>query len=127
MMTYYGVWSGREWWNIGNEVFHTTVIGLAKAQAMVVNSMWKRNMRSSDRRDEHWEVCVIGEDGLPAPEQPSQDTCFEVKREFLKCAMAKCAMCGEPAKEWVDVRIRGWMCEQHSHVSMGCLSEKEET
>jgi len=36
-----------------------------------------------------------------------------------------CAMCGEPAKEYVDVHIRGWMCEQHSHVSVGCLSEKE--
>ena len=65
MTTYYGVWSGEEWWNIGNELFHTTMVGLANAQAMVVNAMWKRNMMHSRRRHELWEVRAIGEDGLP--------------------------------------------------------------
>jgi len=118
MTTYYGVWSGSEWWYKGPEIFHTTTIGLARAQAMVANRQFE-----AGGWDERFEVRAIGEDGLPVK---SITELFEVNRASHQCAMADCAMCGKPAKEWVDVRIKGWMCEQHSHVSVGCLSEKEE-
>ena len=35
----------------------------------------------------------------------------------------QCAMCDEPAKEWVDVHIKGYMCEQHKFVKLGCFSQ----
>ena len=119
MTTYYGVWSGNEWYHIGDKFFYTAVLGIAKAQAMTANHIW------GELREGYWKAHVIGQDGLPESEPANQPT-FEIKREFLQCKMARCAMCGEPAKEWVEVRIKGWMCEQHSHVSVGCLSEKEE-
>ena len=70
MTTYYGVWSekgwnirqGGEWWRDRETFFYTSAIGLAKAQAMVSNSVWE-----GQGYEGHWEACAIGEDGLPKP------------------------------------------------------------
>lgn len=177
MTTYYGVWSekGNEWWTIGGGVFHTTVPGLAKAQAVFANAQWKRNMGRSKRRDEHWEVRAIGEDGLPKPVSASfEPFCLECKawlelpkgvrmRDCPSCGKTlrvayrgrkeaeeqsrphlivckpcdleacrdvvaateseshHCAMCGKPATEYVDVHIKGHMCDRHKVVSVGGL------
>ena len=56
MTTYYGVWSGEEWAFCGHEIFHTMIIGLARAQAMVVRRWFPNAI---------WEARAIGEDGLP--------------------------------------------------------------
>ena len=127
MTTYYGVWSGKEWWNVGNGVFLTTTLGLALAQAIVVNAMWDRTMRACSRRDEHWEARAIGEDGLPR--QRSRLIVYEPcdrERGRIGCvcprcelersvaesnatklteaaAPRQCAMCGESPPVWVSM------------------------
>ena len=73
MTTYYGVWldwSGRDgpkWWQSKGELFHTPLLGIARAQAMVANAAWRSGPAYGTRKDEHWEVRTIGEDGLPEP------------------------------------------------------------
>lgn len=56
MTTYYGVWSGEEWAFVGLEIFHTTAIGLARAQAMLQTRWFPKAT---------WQARAIGEDGLP--------------------------------------------------------------
>ena len=152
MTIYYGVWSGDGWWYIGDgELFYTAFLAPAKAQAMVADEFAKREFGEDVfAKRPHWEARTIGEAGLPR--QRSRLIVYEPcdrERGRIGCvcprcelersvaesnatklteaaAPRQCAMCGEPAKEYVDVHIRGWMCEQHSHVSVGCLSAKEE-
>lgn len=63
MTTYYGVWSGEEWWGGvgGSGLFRTTEIAVANAQALAANFAVRVNQYSGV----HWEVRAIGEDGLP--------------------------------------------------------------
>ena len=66
MTTYYGVWSGAdgEWWGIEYGLFHAPVRGLARAQAMVANALYRKANRA-----ETWEARVIGDDGLPMEQE----------------------------------------------------------
>lgn len=123
MTAYYGVWSGKEWWNVGNGLFHTTVKGLALAQALVVNAM-----RASSRRDEHWEARAIGEDGLPVlhyvPDEANDEMARvlglrhplseEQKQIRAEAASHRCAYCGGVATNWVELcGCKAYLCDQH--------------
>ena len=90
--TYYGVWSGKEWWYVGENLFYPTMIGLAKAQAMVANTLWKNH-----GWDDHWEARAIGEDGLPTPKPSLTEEQKETRSE------ATSHMCGESPPVWVSM------------------------
>ena len=65
-MTTYGIWAVEEkfwWWNQKNELFHTTSLGLAWAQAIVVQH-WHTGTT--------WKACAIGENGLPIKEETEE-------------------------------------------------------
>ena len=102
MTTHYGVWSdeAEEWWNVGNGVFHTMMMGLAKAQAMVTRAIWKKVV--GERMGWHWEVRAIGEDGLPASEPPLLTE--EQKRTRLRAASHECAVCEDVATKFDNQR-----------------------
>jgi len=102
MTTYYGVWSGEEWWYIGNrELFCTTTRGVARAQARVANCIYKATQQLG-----YWRVRAIGEDGLPA--------------EPWSAGLGVCDICGEPATQaWSSQLTHGQVvvyhhrCEEH--------------
>ena len=62
MTTYYGVWSGEEWWGGAgvSGLFCTTHKGVARAQARAANSIYKATCQLG-----YWRARAIGEDGLP--------------------------------------------------------------
>ena len=125
MTTYYGVWSGEgnEWWHIGQEIFHTASCGLAKAQAMVANSIWKSIVRG-ERMHWHWEARAIGEDGLPVTREQWQQITEEQKRIRSEAAPHKCAICGSIATNWVEMRDRKWyFCDRHEAWGQYVLSD----
>jgi len=63
-MTYYGVWSGKEWWRVGNgmELFRTPSLAVARAQARAANKIWETDVPGVKVC---WQAHPIGEDGLP--------------------------------------------------------------
>ena len=109
MTTHYGVWSGEgnEWWHIGQEIFHTASWGLAKAQAMVTNALWK-SIVLGERMGWHWEARAIGEDGLPVTREQWQQITEERKRARTEAASHTCAWCGDIATGWIQIGTRKW-------------------
>lgn len=139
MTTYYGVWSdwsgrdGQEWWYVKDELFYTSRMGIAKAQAMVSNAIWKAGPAFGTRKDEHWEACAIGEDGLPmgvadfahkpeshecgvcgdkathrgvSPEAQPLYYCPEHARAMQirsEAAVHKCELCDKVATNWIEL------------------------
>ena len=130
MTTYYGVWSGQEWWGGAgvSGLFRTTEIAVANAQALAANFAVRVNQYSGV----HWEVRAIGEDGLPVPNQPpdeANDSMAEALglRHFESIPEDRwCAMCSKPAMEYVDVHVKGWMCDDHKVVKLGCVPKDDE-
>jgi len=85
--TYYGVWSGKEWWGGAgvSGLFRTTEIAVANAQALAANSAVRVNQYSGG----HWEARTIGEDGLPAKEhrRPRFIVCYPEDLEAARAVL----------------------------------------
>ena len=121
--TYYGVWSGEEWWLVLGEVFHTKVIGVARAQAASAKAAW--NKAGCGKR---WKVRKIGEDGLPVDaaksEAKPEPLTEEQKQIRSEAAAHKCVICDNVGTSWVEMRDREWhFCDRHEAWGQYVLSD----